>query len=150
MFSKKGCMYYLLRINHLFLHLVGSLAVSLLPTEFNLSKVWQSTSLTVGWPSCPGLPGLSWKPCTQGTPSVSVQTGTVGHSVFGISSLTAHPSSFSSVFFCIECSIYIQLLVPQAGHSLSCLPAFVHAVLCQGAPLPFCGPRVWFPSGIVC
>jgi len=48
------------------------------------------------------------------------------------------------LFFCTECSVCIQLLVAQAGHSLPCLPALVHAVLCLG-----CIPHLLWSSGLI-
>ena len=114
------------------------------------SKVWKSTSLVVGWPSCPGLPGLSWKPCIQGTLSVSVQTGMVGHSVFGISSLTAHPSSFSSSSFALSVPFVSSYLSHRLAILFPVSPPLSMLSSAWGAFLTFCGPWVWFPSGIIC
>lgn len=91
-------------------------------------KAWHSQPLAIGWPSWLGLPGtflvLALYILCLVYLCISVQTKMVGHSVFGIWSLTAFPVS---TLFCTQCSIHIPLLVPETGHSsylppLSMLP----------------------------
>lgn len=154
----KGCVYYTLGINDLVLYLGESLVIPCcLQRSSDLFKVWLSRSLAVGWPACPGLPGAFLvevlKVLHPGNSLISVQTGTVGHSAFGISSLRGEihihphlpPSSFalSVPFISSYLSHRLAILFP-ISLLLSMLPS------AWEAPLTFCCPQVWFSSGMVC